>query len=157
MVAWPFSQDHLRTLCTSFLLEIHGDQLSERYPTTACLAYKLWEYRCAYSEHGIPVIADQPNADADWYAAEWALGNGPPSASAPTEPAEVKRIIMGDAETVGHSILKAIVFTVDGTCPQCLRDAKSCCGQRWCPKWKRWRDCDIVCDEYWDTLNSLMS
>lgn len=72
--------------------------------------------------------------------------------------------VMGDAEThaqwadaAGYSLVKAIVVTVGGTCQQCLRDAKSCRGRRWCPKWKRWRDCDIACDEYWDMLNGLLT
>ena len=51
------------------------------------------------------------------------------------------------ADAVGYSMLKCVKMTVGGECPRCLKPEKDCRGQKWCPKWKKWRDCDIVSDE----------
>lgn len=58
-------------------------------------------------------------------------------------------------EAAGNSIVKSVKMTVGGQCPRCLKTETDCRGRTWCPKWKKWRECDIVSDEYWDMLNKV--
>lgn len=54
-----------------------------------------------------------------------------------------------------HKILGSCKITIDNCCAQCGK--KNCGGFTYCEKWKKYRPCDIVSDEFWDKLNALKS